>query len=758
MERRELKFVSGPKRLKDAPFCPCGQENNKKNPQFAPFAGTDGKFGYCHRCDRQFMPGDTAEVTYDYTPAPQAKQQFMAEPAWNWGLTDSTISDKTKPLTGVRTVTWYYRDVKGRLTSAKAMDYSFPEFRRVKDHHPVHLTTRDSGYYPCLFLEHHLTKYPKAAVILVESEKTAAILTARFRDYLEEFIYIATAGTSGLTGQKLGVLKGRTVLICFDCDNGEVQEDGTVIKPKGREAAQDTYLKLAAVASASVIEIDAALTDGTDLADLPKETVTIGYIRDLPSKDVTRAIPPAVIDELRRLNREALNLTDARADELGRSHGINVDRIHSLNRTVLEQWKSEFGIAKSPLNERIKHWLNKNYEFRRNVITGIVMMRRRGGPWEDINSATVWDDINCDARSIGRGKKGGDISIARTTIENFLDSGFVPAWNPLTEYFESLPPWDGKTDHIALLANHVKTDSQEFWVEQFRKALRRMIACSIGGQVNRVVITLVSEQQMVGKSSFIRHICPPALRELYKEEPLIHSKDAEIALCENFIWNLEELDNLNRGEISAMKAIISRASVKQRRSYARHEKYMPRIVNFWGSTNKNDFLTDTENTRWLCFNVLSVSHDYNNTVTRVKNVDINQVWAQAYRNFLDGEPYELTTAERSMQSGMNREFEADSAEKQLILKHFKRLESRVPGCEFMTNLEIRMKLDTVSNAKTRLSDLNVGRSMKQLGYDSFRKRIDGKTTRGYYVLFSEKGWNYDDEKPEPPPVSDELPF
>lgn len=739
----EIKLEWARNRAKEAALCPCGQDN-KKNPAFAPFKDTDGKYGFCHRCGQTFMPNNTAEQQFVYTPPPRAAQKFCPEPDFSHSkLIDTLVGEAQEG--DIRTMTFYYRDVRGRLTSAKAMDYRFPEVKRVKDRHPLHLFQRDSGYYACLFNEHALTREPDATVILVESEKTAAVITARLGDQ-HEFIFLATGGSNGLTDDKMPPLRGRNVWILFDCDNGE-EVNGEIIKPKGREAAQAAYLKLAGIcASVKVLDIDPELHDGTDLADLPKETTTLEYLRSLGQLDrVKTPISQALIDTLRQMNRDGQLLTDEKITELGQSFGINPDRLRAVNDSILRQWSKETNISRASLNERVMHWLEARYEFRRNTLTSLVQMRLHGGHWMKINSATIWNEINIHSREIGKSKKG-DLQIARTMIDNLIESDFVPNFNPLVDYFENLPAWDGE-DHITKLANHVQVDpeTQEFWVSQFKKAIVRSIACSIGGEVNRVVMVLVSESQSLGKSTFLRYLCPAALRDLYKEEPMVHTKDTEIALCENFIWNLEELDSLNRGEISAMKAIISRASVKQRRSYARYEEYMPRIVNFWGSTNKNDFLTDSENTRWLCFNVLSINHDYHNTLSGVRNVDIDKVWAQAWHLYHQKSDFILSKADSAIQGEMNRNFEILTEEKQLILRHFTQIEPDKPGAVYMTNLEIRESLDEITGRKTHLVEQNIGRAMKQLGYKSCMRKVNGKTTRGYFVIFSKQPSNYDDQ-------------
>jgi predicted P-loop ATPase len=388
---------------------------------------------------------------------------------------------------------------------------------------------------------------------------------------------------------------------------------------------------------------------------------------------------------------------------------------------------SENGVETTEVLTRIKKleiWLNEHYDFRRNVITSLVWCRLKGKSWQECNEKQIWRHV--------QHQKIKDVSAKLSDINNLIDSEFVPDFNPIKDYFSTLRPWDN-VDHITNLASHVITTDQEFWLAQFKKALVRMIACTVGNVVNRIVMTLVGETQESGKSTFIRFLCPPELNEHYKEEPMLHDKDSEIALAENFMWNLEELDELNKQQISAMKAIISRQSVKQRRAYARHEKSMKRIVNFWGSTNKQDFLTDTQNSRWLCFGILGIDHDYNNTVTGVRKVDINKVWAQAYHLYKEGFSYQLQEDDRQKRDTINHDFETMPEEKQLIIRYFGLGKPGDGVSKFMVNFDIKEHLNQNTSQKNKFDERNIGRSMKQLGFIPGMKKQNDRTVRGYWV-------------------------
>ena len=72
--------------------------------------------------------------------------------------------------------------------------------------------------------------------------------------------------------------------------------------------------------------------------------------------------------------------------------------------------------------------------------------------------------------------------------------------------------------------------------------------------------------QNTGKSSFIRFLCPWPNQQYYTESPISgNAKDVAIRLGENFIYNMEELEGLNRHDLNAFKAMVSQENTKERR-------------------------------------------------------------------------------------------------------------------------------------------------------------------------------------------------
>jgi len=445
-------------------------------------------------------------------------------------------------------------------------------------------------------------------------------------------------------------------------------------------------------------------------------------VKDMPPEQA--AAIRAVSAFAHGVNEAGRQWTELDIQSQSAAHYLNAEVVRGIFKSIFENNKEYFNLDNKSEIYKIELFIKKRYEILRNVVTQRTEYRPAGTlqPFEVLNSNTIFRDIQL-----------ADLKFTLDKLKSLLRSNFVADYNPFDDYFARLAPWDEEYDYIDYLADHITTDNQPFWKEQFKKSLVRSIACAIGGRENRIVMTLVEANQNTGKTSFIRFLCPPELCNYYTELPMDNNKDTELQLSENFIWNLEELAVLQNNEINKLKAIISRAVVKQRRAYAEYHESHPRRVNFWASTNRVDFLTDDQNTRWLCFNVSAINHDYNNVVTGVKNVDIDKVWAQAYHLYKSGYNYNLTKQEAEIRDSGNKYFEMATIEKNIIQKYF--TPAKAGEGEFMTSTDMLMKIIQLTDNKitSKISSVMVGRCMRQLGYIAAQQRLDNMPQRGYWV-------------------------
>lgn len=417
-------------------------------------------------------------------------------------------------------------------------------------------------------------------------------------------------------------------------------------------------------------------------------------------------------------NRAGRQFTKTDIDKLAEANGLNADEVERIFKRVFHDHKDEFGIEDKPEIDKVELFLDRNYEFFFNEVTQVREYRIKGttDDFVKVNYDTIWRHLS---------KSGFKFSLDK--LKSLLRSDYVTTYNPFKMYFDALPTWKAKEGHdpIAELADHVVTTTPDFWRVQLKKALVRQIACALGGYVNRIVIVLVSEAQATGKSTFIRFLNPFGL-DYYTESPLQSNKDTEFAFVENFMYNLEELSSLSNTDVNRLKAIISKASIKERKPYAQDAESQPRRCTFWGSTNKTEFLTDTQNTRWLCFTVESIKWAYS------KEIDINEVYAQALALYNDPSfDFELNQEEQEKRDFINRGFEVVDIEKELIMLHFKRCANGAG--EFVSNADILERLNTFTDGKVKLNTRLISKSMVQLDFVRDIKKANGHTVRGFWV-------------------------
>lgn len=415
-----------------------------------------------------------------------------------------------------------------------------------------------------------------------------------------DFDWLATGGKSGLTDEKIHVLFNREIYYLNDADHAG-NKNSTIDKLKSYRL---NFKK---------IDLFPNRTDGYDIAD-------------------------AIIDGVRH--------------EIKPSAQTNTNRVSYDPNPV-----QEIPHKKISAFEKVEKYLQKLYDIRYNEVSNEIECKAK--------DETTFKKIN--ENNIYRLLQHNSIKFSLSNISALLRSDFVPVHNPFKDYFESLPEWKEGTneDNIDKLSAYIKAKDPERYKTHFKKMLVRCIACALIEEVfNKHAFILVHEKQSTGKTTFLRWLCPPVLKEYYTDTFIV-GKDGEMSLSDNMFINLDELSTLSKQDINALKSSFSRVNIRQRRPFDRTMSNMPRRANFLGSTNKAEFLTDeTGSVRWLCFEIESIDWNYK------KDIEINSVWSQAYSLFKAGFKYELTPEEILQNEATNKDYQISTLEIELIQKYY----------------------------------------------------------------------------------------
>ena len=307
-----------------------------------------------------------------------------------------------------------------------------------------------------------------------------------------------------------------------------------------------------------------------------------------------------------------------------------------------------------------------------------------------------------------------------------IESDFYPEYHPLKEYLESLPVWDGMTDHIDRLAStvHVTGCTQELHNRFFKKWMVAMVAAWLDdGTTNHEILTYIGEQGKY-KTSFMTHLLPPALDKYFAIKHFNHSmsKDDRLALTELALIDLEELDNMRPEAVNLLKAITTDPAINLRPVWERYALRRQHIASFCGTGNNPRFLTDLSgNRRWLPFMVESIDSPWERTT------DYDGIYAQAYALWQQGFRYWFDDAENAELEQHNRQFEEPNIEEELILTYLRKPYGDEAG-EFLTATRIIELIGMY--VKCPLSPKRVAFAMNRLGYR--QRRVGG--VRGYNVI------------------------
>lgn len=233
------------------------------------------------------------------------------------------------------------------------------------------------------------------------------------------------------------------------------------------------------------------------------------------------------------------------------------------------------------------------------------------------------------------------------------------AYNPIREYFDTLPKWD-EVDHIGALAKHF-TDSHEpivYASGESRTVIHAMLRRWLIGAVQRVhdykaqnPVLVLAGKQGIGKSFFADWICPLSAH-FYRGSIDPDAFETNLFLTQNLIWEIDEIGATTRKrDVSALKASLTKGMIEYRPKYGRYTIKKPVMASFIGTVNNDGigFLRDlTGNRRFASVELESIDRDYT-------NLDKNLIWAQALHLYSTGETCTYSAEEVEVQTANNEE-------------------------------------------------------------------------------------------------------
>ncbi|MBQ7470924.1 MAG: helicase [Prevotella sp.] len=306
----------------------------------------------------------------------------------------------------------------------------------------------------------------------------------------------------------------------------------------------------------------------------------------------------------------------------------------------------------------VQQFLQDNYHFRRNMLNGKVEFSILPEGNDDAEKELDWRPLTPEALNsiIIRAKREQicEKGSPKTDIMEYVHSEEIETHDPIVKFLKGLPTWDGQ-NHVARLFRRlpgISTEQLNYLTIWLRSAVAHWLQMdTLHG--NECVPTLIGAQGC-GKTTFIRRLLPQELRQYYLDHLNLSNKfDKEMALTNNLLVNLDELEAIRPSQHAALKQTLSKSKVNGRPIYGCAQEDRPRYASFVSTTNNPHPLTDaTGNRRYICVRIPAGQY-----IDNSGEIDYGQLYAQVLYEIRElKSPYWFNNDEVARIQEMNLEF------------------------------------------------------------------------------------------------------
>ena len=383
-------------------------------------------------------------------------------------------------------------------------------------------------------------------------------------------------------------------------------------------------------------------------------------------------------------------------------HESGIEEAFAVRMTLydgrLNEWPLKHVKPSQLLTYKTESFLNSRYELRKNVMTGVAQYRSKDSYDYSFRDLTKEVMNTMSIRALKAGLDSWDKDIKR-----YVESTMIPQFDPVNEWLEQLPRWDG-VDRVTPLA----------W-----KGIDR-------NHGNAIVPMLIGDQGC-GKTAFCGIILPEELRDYYNDKIDFKNDTAiNLGLTSFALINIDEFDALSKSQQPLLKHLISKSDVKMRPPYGKAYEQRRRYASFIATTNNLRPLPDDKSgsRRFVCV-VVEGPIDY------LSPVDYAQLYAQLVTEISEGRRYWFDDADNQRIISENRRFEHIGSIERMISETF----MPAPDDDNSNLLSVDEIVAILNRLfpnfhLTKSINSEVGRALNQLGYNPHKTN----TCQKYYLV------------------------
>lgn len=330
-----------------------------------------------------------------------------------------------------------------------------------------------------------------------------------------------------------------------------------------------------------------------------------------------------------------LELTENVRNDFGSE--IKTDWVDELTYTDKGTLKCEIKNFRLIIENELKGKIARNEFNHRDTVRG-------GLPWDKETKVRDWteDDDNGLKEFLGTyyvdPKKMYEPAVSLAFKNN--------SFHPVKEYFEELV-WDGVKRVDTLLIDYFSCEDSIY----SRFIIKKWLVAGVkrvyepGAKFDYMIV--LGGATGIGKSTFLRKL---ASDEWFTDS--IKAMDDKIVMETmqgKLIAEFGELAGMRKTEVEVIKHFLTKQEFNARLAYARRTTCNPVQWLYAGTTNSEEFLKDkTGNRRFWPIDVFKGKKD----IFKDLDNERDQIWAEAYKLYKNGESVYLTNEENLLANGM----------------------------------------------------------------------------------------------------------
>ena len=362
----------------------------------------------------------------------------------------------------------------------------------------------------------------------------------------------------------------------------------------------------------------------------------------------------------------------------------------------------------------IEQFINDNYRLRRNVLSGKVEFKMRDDVTADYRPLTQEAQNSMVIHALREGLD--EVCNPKADITMYVNSEEVRMYNPVLAFLNDLPKWDGQ-NHVAKLFSRLPGLSSEqlaFLAVWLRATVAHWLQLdTLHG--NEVVPVLIGAQGC-GKTTFLRRLLPCQLREYYLDHLNLSNKfDKEMALTNNLLVNLDELEAIRPSQHAALKQTLSKNKVNGRPIFGKAQDDRPRYASFVSTTNNPHPLTDaTGSRRYICLRIPK-----GQLIDNAGDIDYDQLYAQVlYEIQVLETPYWFNNTEVARIQQLNLAYMQQKDIAEMVKACFRKPKEGEKVKSMNTTEMLEIIRDAYPNvAVTTKAKVELGRALVALDYE-----------------------------------------